>query len=178
VRVLREANSLLKVGVIMMALALLIAAGVVRATLRSEPERVVPAEVATKSPGEAPRYSSGEEGSASKKPSSQKQSPTSSSGEESVENGSSSSDGPVGQRKEEYAKEPQALVQQQAEPQNSQSPMAQHGASKHLLNHPLGRSPNHNSTYPNQNSLNHTNKSCNRCLALRGGAGPSPPKKR
>jgi hypothetical protein len=65
--VLREANSpLMKVGVIMMALALalLIAAMVVSVALRSEPERVVAAEVATKSPGQAPRYSSGHEGSA------------------------------------------------------------------------------------------------------------------
>ena len=53
----------MRVGVIMMALALalVVAAAVVSAALRSEPERVVPAEVATKSPGEAPRYSSGEE---------------------------------------------------------------------------------------------------------------------
>jgi sortase A len=131
--VFREANSLLKVGVILMALALalLIAAGVVRATLRSEPQRVVQAEVDTKSPGEVSRHSTSEEGSASKKPSSQKQSPTSFSGEEWVENGSSSSsDGAVRQRKEEYAKRPQALVQQQAEPQNSQSPMAQQGGQQ------------------------------------------------
>jgi hypothetical protein len=68
-RVLRERNSLLiKVGVIMMALALalVIAAVVVRVTLGSEPERVVAAEVAKKSPGEASRYSSGEEGSATR----------------------------------------------------------------------------------------------------------------
>ena len=58
-----------------LALALVIAAVVVSVTLRSEPERVVAAEVATKSPGEAPRYSSGEEGSATKKSSSQKESP-------------------------------------------------------------------------------------------------------
>ena len=47
----------MKVGVIMMALALalVIAAVVVSATLGSEPERVVAAEVATKSPGEAQR---------------------------------------------------------------------------------------------------------------------------
>jgi hypothetical protein len=67
--VLREANSLLlKVGLIMMALALALVIGavVVSATVRSEPERVVAAEVATKSPGEAHRYSSGDEGSATK----------------------------------------------------------------------------------------------------------------
>ena len=75
---LREANSLLvKVGVIMMALALalLIAAAVVSATLRSEPDRLVAAEVARRSPGEAPRYSSGEEGIATKKSSREKESP-------------------------------------------------------------------------------------------------------
>jgi len=49
-----------KVGVIMMVLAFVIAAVVVSVGLRSEPERVVLTEVATKSPGEAPRYSSGQ----------------------------------------------------------------------------------------------------------------------
>ena len=53
-------------GLIMMALALAIATALVSATLRSEPERLVAAEVATKSPGAAPRHSSGEEGSATK----------------------------------------------------------------------------------------------------------------
>jgi hypothetical protein len=69
VRVFREEDPLLKVGVIIttLALALVIAAAVVSVALRSEPERVVAAEVATKSPGEPPRYSSGEEGSATKK---------------------------------------------------------------------------------------------------------------
>ena len=71
---LREGNPLLKVGLIIMALALVIAAVVVSATLGSHPERVVTAEVATKSPGEAPRYSSGEEVSATNKSSSQKES--------------------------------------------------------------------------------------------------------
>ena len=72
-RVLRK-GPLLKVGVIMMALALalVIAAVVVSATLRSEPEGVVAAEVAAKSLGEAPRYSFGEEGSVTKKSSSEK----------------------------------------------------------------------------------------------------------
>ena len=47
----------------MMALpSLLIAVVVVGVTLGSEPERVVAAEVARKSPGEAPRYPSREEG--------------------------------------------------------------------------------------------------------------------
>jgi sortase A len=128
--VFREGNSLLmKVGVIMMALALalVIAAAVVRVTLGSEPERVA-AEVATKSVGEAPRHSSGEEGSATKNSSSEKESPPYPSGkqEESPGYGSSSSgEEPVRQRKED-AKEPQALLQQEeAEPPYSQSPMPQ-----------------------------------------------------
>jgi sortase A len=120
--VLRK-GPLLKVGVIMMvvALALVIAAVFVSATLRSEPEGVVAAEVAAKSLGEAPRYSSGKEGSATKKSSSEKESPHSSSGEEqSLGFGSSSSGGPMGQREEE-TKEPQAVLQQEAERSNSQS---------------------------------------------------------
>jgi sortase A len=130
--VIREANSLLmKVGVILMALALalLIAAVVVSVALRSDPERVVAEEVATNSPGEASRYSSGQEGSATKNSSSHKEFPRSSSGEqeekESLRYGStSSSGGPVEQPKEE-AKEPQAQLQQEAEPESSQSPMRQ-----------------------------------------------------
>ena len=58
-----------------LALALVIAVVVVGVTLGSEPERVVAAEVATKSLGEAPRDSSREEGSAAKKPSGQKEFP-------------------------------------------------------------------------------------------------------
>jgi sortase A len=127
--VLRGASSLLKTGVVMMALALalLLAAAVVSATLRNEPERAVPAVVAAKSPGQAPRFSFGQEGSATKKSSSQKESPPSSFGEkekESLRYGSSSSGGLVEQRKQE-AKEPQAVLQQGAEPPNSQSPMPQ-----------------------------------------------------
>ena len=112
----------MKVGLIVMALALaLVIAAVVSATLRSEPERVLPAEVATKSPSEAPPYSSGQEGSATKEPSSQKESPPPSSG------------GPVGQNKEE-AKEPQAVLQQEAQTPNSQSAMPQlQSLSKPLL---------------------------------------------
>jgi sortase A len=110
-----------KVGVIMMVLAFVIAAVVVSVGLRSEPERVVLTEVATKSPGEAPRYSSGQERIATKKSSSQKDSPRNPSGEEeSLGFGSSSSGGPMGQR-EEDAKEPQAMLQQEAEGWNSQS---------------------------------------------------------
>ena len=123
----KQGVSLLKVGVIMMtlALALLLAAAVVRATLRSEPERLVPAEVATKSSGEAQRYSSGEEGSVTIHASSEKKFPRYPSGEESMGYGSSSSGEPVRQRKED-AKNSQALLQQEeAEPPNSQSPMPQ-----------------------------------------------------
>jgi sortase A len=116
---------LLKVGVIMMALALLIAAVVVSLTLRSHPERVVAAEVATKSPGEAPRYSSGEEVSATNKSSSQKESLRYPSGEEvSLGYGSSSSGESVGQQGEQ-AKEPKTVLQQEAQTPNSQSPMPQ-----------------------------------------------------
>jgi sortase A len=118
---------LLKLGVIMMVLALtlVIAAAVVSATLRSESERVVAAEVATKSPGQAQRYSSGEVGNATENSSSQKESPRYPSGkqEEALRYGSSSSTGgPVVQRKED-AKEPQAVLQQEAEPPNSRSEM-------------------------------------------------------
>jgi sortase A len=127
--VFKEGVSLLKVGVIMMslALALLIAAAVVSATLHNEPERLVAAEVATKSPGEAQRYSSGEEGSATKNSSSQKKSPRYPSGKvESMGYGSSSSSGgPVEQRKVEDAREPQATVQQEVQPPNSQFAMPQ-----------------------------------------------------
>jgi len=122
----------MKVGLIMMALALalVVAAAAVSATLGTEPERVVPAEVATKSPGEAQRTSSGEEGSATKNSSSQKKSPPYPSGEESLGYGSSSSSGgPVEQRKE-YAKEPQAVLQQEAEPQNSQSEIPKLGSQQ------------------------------------------------
>jgi sortase A len=114
---------LLKVGLILMALGLLIAAVVVSVPLRSDPERVVAAEVATNSPGEAKRYSSGQERSATKKSSSEKEFPRSSSREqekESLRYGSSSSGGPARQRKEETG-EPQAALQQEAEPPNSQS---------------------------------------------------------
>jgi sortase A len=96
--VFREGDSLLKVGVIMMALAvgLTVVAVVVSVALRSEPEGVIAAEVAaTKPPGEPPRYSS-EDG-------------------EPPQHHDDSSYGAVGQR-EEKAKEPQPVVQQEAEP--------------------------------------------------------------
>jgi sortase A len=117
----------MKVGLIMMALALALVIGavVVSATVRSEPERVVAAEVAAKSPGEAPHTSSGEQGSAAKKSSSEKESPRYPTGkQESLGHGSSSSGGSVGQRKEE-AREPQPVLQQEAKPPKSQSPMPQ-----------------------------------------------------
>ena len=119
---LTEGIPLLKVGLIIMALALalMIAAMVVSATLGSHPERV-----ATKSPGEAPLYSSGEEVSATNKSSSQKEFLRYPSGEEeSLGYGSSSSGESVGQGKEQ-AKEPQAVLQQEAQTPNSQSPMPQ-----------------------------------------------------
>ena len=53
----------MKVALIVVALAFVIAAMAIF-TLRSEPERVAAAEVASKSPGEAPRYSSVQIGSA------------------------------------------------------------------------------------------------------------------
>ena len=126
-RVFAEGNSLLKVGVIMiaLALALVIAAVVVSATVGSEPRRVVPAEVATKSPGETELLLR-QGRKCDKNSSSQKESPHSSSGEkESLSYGSSSSSGgPVGQNKQE-AEEPQAVLQQEAEPPKSQSPTPQ-----------------------------------------------------
>jgi sortase A len=125
--VLREGNPLLKVGLIIMALALalLIAAVVVSATLGSHPERVVTAEVATKSPGEAPRYSSGEEVSATNKSSSQKESLRYPSGEEVSLGYGSSSSGESVRQQEEQAKEPQTVLQQEAQTPNSQSPIPQ-----------------------------------------------------
>jgi sortase A len=107
--VFREGNSLLmKVGLIMMALALtlVMAAVVVRVTLGSEPGRVA-GEVARKALREAPRYSSGNQ-------------------EESLRYGSPSPpDEPVGQRKED-AKEPQAVLQQEeAETSSFQTEMPQ-----------------------------------------------------
>jgi hypothetical protein len=109
-----------------LAFALLITAVVVSATLHNEPERLVAAEVATKSPGEPRRYSSGEEGSATKNSSSEKKSPRYPSGQvESMGySSSSSSSGPVGQRKED-AKEPQTTVQQEVQRSSSQSPVPQ-----------------------------------------------------
>jgi sortase A len=126
----------MRVGVIMMALALALvaAAAVVSAALRSEPERLVPAEeVAAKSPGQAPRTSSGEGVSATEK----------SSGENEFSYYASAEE-PLGQRKKE-AKEPQAILQQQeAEPPDTLSakprPAGQQtptGASQPLEHQPI-----------------------------------------
>jgi sortase A len=128
--VFREVPLLMRVGVILMALALalVIAAVVVSVTLGSEPERVLPAEVAERSPDEALRTPSAQEGSATKKKSS---SETKSSHYPSREkespgyDSSSSTGGPVGQRKEEI-KKPRAVLQQEETPSpKSQSPMPQ-----------------------------------------------------
>ena len=110
-----------------LALALVVAAAVVSAALRSEPEGLVPAEeIAAKSPGEAPRTSSGEEVSATKKSSSEKESSHYPSAEE-----------PAGQRKEE-AKEPQAVLQQRKPNARTLGPRRLYRrASKHLLERPL-----------------------------------------
>ena len=105
-----EGNSLLfKVGLIMMSLAVLMAAVVVSVALRSQPGRVLPAEVATNSLGHAQRYSSGQQESATKNSSSHKHSWPYSSG------------APLGEGKDEGAKEPQAVLEQEADPQNSRS---------------------------------------------------------
>jgi sortase A len=125
--VFTEGNSLLmKVGLIMLALAfaLVITAMVVSATLHSEPELAVAAEVAANSPSKGLRNSSSERWSATRKPSSKKESHRYPSGEESLSYGWSSSGGPVGQRKQE-AKEPQSVVQREADRSNSQSEMSQ-----------------------------------------------------
>ena len=128
----REVPLLMKVGLIMtLALALLIGAVVLSVALRSDPERLVAAEVATNSAGQqAPRSSSGKQGSATKTSSSHKEFVRSSSGEQQEKKkesilrygsaSSSSSGGPVEQRKEE-ANEPQALLQQQEEEQAQRS---------------------------------------------------------
>jgi sortase A len=140
--VFREVPLLMRVGVIMMALALalVVAAVGVSAALRSEPERLVPAEeVAAKSPSETPRTSSGEEVSATKRSSSEKESSHHPSAKEQV-----------GQRKEK-AKEPQAVFQQQQaersntrsatpRPAGSQTPS---GASGEQGSQPLEHQPIH-----------------------------------
>ena len=139
----------MKVGVIMTALALVlvIATAVVSATLRSEPERVVPAEVARRSPSEAPPNSSDEEGIATKKYSSEKDSPLYPSGKQDKGSlgygptSSSSNEVSVEQRKEE-AKEPQTVPQQEeAEPLNSESSIPQPGSQQTSPEAPSGPQP-------------------------------------
>ena len=123
-RVFREVPLLMKVGVIMMALALaLLIAAVVSVALRSELGQLGAAEVAAKSLGEAPRYSSGEERRATMQSSSEKESPRYDARGQSL-GYDSSSGGSVEQRKGD-AKEPQAVLQQDADPPNSQSPTPQ-----------------------------------------------------
>jgi sortase A len=161
--VLREGNSLLKVGVIMMALALalLLAAAVVSATLRSEPERAVPAEVATRSVGEEPRHSSGYEGSATKMSSSQKESPRYPSGKQDESLGygsSSSSDGPMRQRKEEDAKQSQAVLQREAEPQSSQSATPQLASNQTPSEAPSEAADQRDWPEPTQTELDRANQ--------------------
>jgi sortase A len=133
----------MKVGLFLMALALtlLIAAVVVSVAVRSEPERPVAAEVAAKSPGEAPRYSSGQEGSATKNSSREKDSPHASSGEEqSLGFGSSSSGGPIGKH-EGDAKEPQAVLKQEAQTPTSQPATPQPAGGRTLSEASSGPQP-------------------------------------
>jgi hypothetical protein len=157
----------MKVGLIMMALAfaLVIATVVVRVAVGSEPGLVVPAEeVATKSPGQAQRSSSGQEGSATKNSSSEKE--------------SSSSESMGTDRPPLVVRWSSARRKRRSSRRySSRKPKAgtlspqrlNRRAGKHLLKHPLGRCPNQDS------STNLSHKS-NRCLTLKGGAGLSPPK--
>jgi hypothetical protein len=157
----------MKVGLIMMSLAfaLVIATVVVRVTVGSEPGLVPAEEVATKSPGQAQRSSSGQEGSATKKSSSEKESSSSE---------SMGTDRPPplvvrwssARRKRRSSKR----YSSRKPKAGTLSPQRlNRRAGKHLLKHPLGRCPNHNC------STNLSHKS-NRCLTLKGGAGLSPPK--
>src|SRR5215210_3304479 len=118
--------SLLKVGVIMTALALgvVICAVVVSVALRSEGGQA--AEVATKLLGEPPWYSLGAEGHAAEKSSSEKEPPGySSSGKGSLRQGSSSaSGGPVGQSEGEARETQRVAAASEAEPSSSRSAMS------------------------------------------------------
>jgi sortase A len=107
VRVFREGDSLLKVGVVMMAFALVlvVAAVVASAVLRSEPEGAVAEEVGAKSSGESPLYASGKGYS---------------SGQDNLGYGSSSSSGVVGQQEEE-AKGPQSAAASESGLPNARS---------------------------------------------------------
>ncbi len=108
----REEGALLKVGVALMALALVlvVAAVVASAVLRSESEGAVAEEVGAKSSGESPRYAPGE----GYRP-----------GQDKLGYGSSSSGGVVGHREGE-AKGPQAT----ATASESEHPNPQSGGSQ------------------------------------------------
>src|SRR5215210_2209249 len=123
----REGDLLLKVGVIMTALALgVVICAVVGVALRDEPGRA--AEVATKllsepPPGELLRYSSGEEGSTDKKSPSGDEAQRYSFPEEGSPGQGSSSDsgGPVGQRKGEARETQRVAAPSEAESSDSRS---------------------------------------------------------
>src|SRR5215211_3840033 len=116
----------------MMALALVICAVVVSVALRSEPGRVA-AEIARKSVREAQRYASGKHV------------------EEPLGYGTSPSSEPVRQRKEEDAKEPVALLQQEPERSNSRSEMPQ-PAGQQTLSEPEFQ-PQQHQTQPQEKPL-------------------------
>jgi hypothetical protein len=122
----------------MMSLALLMAAVVVSVALRGEPGRVLPAEVATNSPGDAQRYSSGHQGSATKNSSNHKESSRYSSG------------GSVGQREDEETKEPQAVLKQEADPQNSQFETPQSAGKQTPSEASSGSQPQPHNPQPHQ----------------------------
>ncbi len=136
---------LLKIGVILMALALalVIAAVVVSLTLGSEPERLLPAEVAKMSPEGAPRTSSSEEVSVTKNSSGEtKSSPYPSREKESPGySPSTSAEEPVVQRKEQ-TNEPQAQLQQEeAQSPKSRSEMPRLGSPQTSPEAPSGPQP-------------------------------------
>ena len=134
-----------------LALALVITAVVVSGALRGEPERLVAAEVATNSPGQAQRSSS-EEPSATKNSSSEKESSRYPFEEESLGYGSSSSSGgSVIQRKEEDAKEQQTVLQQEeAQTPKSQSPMTQLAGQQAFCEASSGPQPQPQQHQPHQ----------------------------
>jgi sortase A len=126
--VFREVPLLMKVGVIMMslALALVLGAVVLSIALRGQPERVVVSEAAANSPDEASRSFPGEQGSATKNSSPQRQSSHYPSSEESLGYGSSSSSGGRAGHSEQQASEQQATLQHnEAQTPNSHSPTPQ-----------------------------------------------------
>jgi sortase A len=133
--VFREVPLLMKVGVIMMslALALVLAAVVLSAALRGEPERVVASEAAANSPDRASRSFPGQLGSATENSSSQKQpSHYPSREEESLRFGSSSSfSGRRAEHSEQQPSEQQGSLQhKEAQSPNSHSPTPQPAANQ------------------------------------------------